>query len=188
MRVSPSSARTRPSAIARTIWRRTLALTGDAKGKLVVDRAPLGAATLCLISALFPKAKIILALRDPRDVVLTGFRRPALVNPDLHAFLSLDGAAKVYDTATRLLEASWERLPIEIAEMRFEDMAAEPEAETRSLASFLGLDWNEGMARAVTETPTAGPDDGGWRNYEAQLAPVMATLKPWVERFGYPEA
>ena len=172
-------------------WRRTAALAGDLKDKVVVDRAPLGAATLCLISALFPKAKIVLALRDPRDVVLRAFRRPALVNPDLHAFLSLDGAASLYDAAVRLLEASWERLPIEIAEMRLEDMAADPEAETRSLAAFIGIDWDEAMRRAAAEAPDARmgrSDDSRWRSYAAELAPVLPGLAPWVERFGYPEA
>jgi hypothetical protein len=27
---------------------------------------------------------------------------------------------------------------------------------------------------------------GRWRAYARQLGPVMATLAPWVERFGYP--
>jgi hypothetical protein len=27
---------------------------------------------------------------------------------------------------------------------------------------------------------------GQWRNYAAQLAPVLPILQPWVQRFGYP--
>jgi hypothetical protein len=172
-------------------WRGVAALTGDVKGKVVVDRAPLGAATLCLISALFPKAKVILALRDPRDVVLNSFRRPFMVNPDLSAYLTLEGAAQIYDASVRLLEASWERLPVEIAEMRLEDMAADPETEARSLAAFIGVDWDDAMGRAAAQAPDAGmgrSDDSRWRRYAAELAPVLPALKPWVERFGYPEA
>ncbi|HWE45614.1 MAG TPA: tetratricopeptide repeat protein [Caulobacteraceae bacterium] len=165
-------------------WRRVGALTGDLKGRVLVDRAPLGAATLGLISALFPKAKIVLALRDPRDVVLSSFRRPTLANPDLHAFLSLGGAAQVYDTAMRLLEASWQRLPIEIAEMRLEDMAADPEAEARSLAAFLGIAWDPAMV--VGEAPAR--EESRWRNYATELAPVLPGLASWVQRLGYPEA
>jgi hypothetical protein len=41
---------------------------------------PLNAVFLPLIAKLFPRAKIIFALRDPRDVVLSCFRRRFAMN------------------------------------------------------------------------------------------------------------
>jgi len=40
-----------------------------------VDKMPLNTIWLCLIGKLFPDARILFALRDPRDVVLSSFRR-----------------------------------------------------------------------------------------------------------------
>jgi tetratricopeptide (TPR) repeat protein len=165
-------------------WARARSLCGDLQGKALVDRAPLGAATLVLIAALFPKAKIVLALRDPRDAVLANFRKPFMVNPDLHPFMTLEGAARLYDAAMRLLDLCWEKLPVEIAEERQEDLFADPEGETKSLCAFLGVDWDTAMAGAAT---AAKGDESRWRDYAAELAPVLPILKPWIERFGYSE-
>ena len=41
--------------------------------RLLVDKLPLNLALLPLIHLLFPEARIIIALRDPRDVILSCF-------------------------------------------------------------------------------------------------------------------
>ncbi len=177
--------------LRQAYWRRITDVSGDLAGKVVVDRLPPGAVTVALVAALFPKAKIIAALRDPRDVVLTTVRRPSQTNPELHAFLSLEGAARLYDLSMRLLDLSGERLALEIAEVRQEDMLADPEAETRSLCAFVGVEWSPAMTEKAAEGPIGARGRYArtrWRDYAAQLTPVLPTLKPWVERFGYPEA
>jgi tetratricopeptide (TPR) repeat protein len=172
-------------------WKHVAEAGGDLRGKVVVDRAPTGAVALGLIAALFPQAKVIVALRDPRDMVLTAVRRPAHAHAELHDYQSLEGSGRLFDLSMRLLETSWERLPLEIAEARQEDMIANAEAETRSLCAFLGLEWTDAMTKAVVEGGVGSRGaylSSRWRSYAAQLAPVLPVLKPWVERFGYPEA
>ena len=44
-------------------------------GKVFIDKQPLCTINLPLISKLFPEAKILFAIRDPRDVVFSCYRR-----------------------------------------------------------------------------------------------------------------
>ena len=46
----------------------------EVAGKVFLDKAPAGTLYLPLIAKLFPGAKILFALRDPRDVVLSCLR------------------------------------------------------------------------------------------------------------------
>src|SRR5205823_7949719 len=59
---------------------------------------------LPLIARLFPRAKILFACRDPRDVVLSCFRRRFRMNPAMYQMLTLDGAAHFYDAVMDFAE------------------------------------------------------------------------------------
>ena len=56
---------------------------------------PLNTVLLPLVAKLFPDAKILFALRDPRDVVLSCFRRRFGMSPQMYDFLTLEGAARL---------------------------------------------------------------------------------------------
>ena len=62
-------------------WRNVAAYCPDVAGKVFVDKYPLNSERLPLIAKLFPEARILFALRDPRDVVLSCFRRRFEMNP-----------------------------------------------------------------------------------------------------------
>ena len=65
----------------------------DVTGKVFVDKHPLHSLKLPLIARLFPDAKILFAHRDPRDVVLSCFRRRFSMNPAMYQLLRLESAA-----------------------------------------------------------------------------------------------
>lgn len=171
----------------------------EPEGRVVVDKLPMHVAHLPVIARLFPEAQVLFVRRDPRDVVLGGFRRLFRANADTCRMTSLEGAARTYDQAMRLTEVCRERLPIAFAELRYEALIADFDGETLRLCGLLGLDWtpdlNDFAAKAAARpigTPSAnqvrrGLFDGGgqWRAYEEQLAPVMPILQPWIERLGY---
>ena len=56
-------------------WRAVPAHGVDPEGKVFLDKAPAGTLYLPLVAKLFPAAKVLFALRDPRDVALSCFRR-----------------------------------------------------------------------------------------------------------------
>jgi len=168
--------------------------------RVLIDKLPLHTLALPLIARLFPKARILFALRDPRDVVLSCFRRRFQINAAMYEFLTLEGAARYYDEVMRLAGIYRQRLPLELLEVRHEAMVADFDAEARAALDFVGLDWDpavRGFATrdsAVARTPSDpqlarglnAEGVGQWRRYADQMAPVLDILEPWVRRFGYP--
>ena len=170
------------------------------QGGVLLDKLPLNTVKLALIAKLFPRAKILFAVRDPRDVVFSCFRRRFRMNASMFEFLTLEGAARFYASVMGLAEAYRARLPLDLHTVRYEALVEDFEGEVRAVADFLGLDWNEAMAgfaargaaRAVA-TPSASQvarglykeGVGQWRPYRGELASIMPVLHPWIERFGY---
>jgi Tfp pilus assembly protein PilF len=181
-------------------WRVCRAAVPDLEGRVFIDKLPLNTDALCLVAKLFPAAKILFAIRDPRDVVFSCFRRQFGMNAAMYEFCTLEGSARFYDAVMGLAELYREKLGLEIMDTRYEDLVADFEGQIRRICAFIGVEWHEAMrdiaARAserTLKTPSApqlarGLYDGGgrWRPYKEELAPVMAILQPWVKRFGYP--
>ena len=91
------------AAYRETYWRAVQhTLDEDLEHKLVVDKLPLHTLALPLIAKLFPDARILFAVRDPRDVVLSCFRRRFQLNAAMYEFLELEGAARYYDAVMAL--------------------------------------------------------------------------------------
>lgn len=184
-------------------WKRVTDAGIAPSSPVFIDKMPLNAVFLPLIARLFPQAKIILALRDPRDVVLSCFRRRFALNPGMYEFTTLETAAAYYASVMRLIEIYRGKLALEIIETRHESLVADFEGEARRLCDFLGLPWREEMrafaGRAGAQnidTPSSGQvarglSDAGlaqWRRYAAELRLVLPLLAPFVRQFGYPES
>ncbi|MEO8123225.1 MAG: sulfotransferase [Burkholderiales bacterium] len=172
---------------------------GSLSGRILVDKLPLHTMALPLIARLFPDAKILFGLRDPRDVVLSCFRRRFQINAAMFEFLTLEGAARYYAAVMSLARQYRSLLPLEVHEVRHEAMVADFEGEARKTLAFVGVDWNPSVhgfaerarARAVTPSDlqlTRGLNADGvgqWRRYEASLSPVMGIIDPWLTHYGY---
>jgi len=87
-------------------WSRVQRAGVAAAGKVSIDKHPLNTLKLPLIAKLFPQAKVLFAVRDPRDVVLSCFRRRFKMNPAMYELLSLSGAAGLYDAVMNFAEAA----------------------------------------------------------------------------------
>lgn len=182
-----------------TYWSRVDGAGVKAAGKVFVDKSPFGSLLLPLVSALFPQARVLFALRDPRDVVLSCFRQNFSMNPTTFEMTSLEGTARCYDGLMSLAMLYRERLPLNLRETRYEDVSGDFENEVRAITEFIGLEWTPEMrefAKTAQGRPSRTPSArqlvrglysgaGQWRRYEAQLEPVLPILQPWIERFGY---
>jgi len=172
----------------------------DLRGKLFVDKLPFHTVKLPLIAALFPDAKILFALRDPRDVLISCVRARFRINPYMIELLRLEDAARFYSSVMRLAELYRQALPLTIYDVRHENLVADFEGECRGICNFLGIDRSTAMrdfagrqkVRAVA-TPSAkqlsrGLSNAGvgrWRHYAEQLTPALPMLSPWLKTFGY---
>lgn len=170
-------------------------------GALVVDKLPLNILGTPLIHRLFPDARLILALRHPCDVVLSCFMQGFEMNDAMANFLELGDAARLYDLVLTFWQRSRDALPLNLFELRYEELVAAPEAAMRPLAGFLGLDWDPAIldhqATAAARGPISTPSynqvtrnlyreaSGRWRRYRDQLAPVLPMLEAWAGRLGY---
>jgi tetratricopeptide (TPR) repeat protein len=187
----------------RLYWSHVRQAMGEAIAKRTfVDKMPLHTVALPLVAQLFPDARILFALRDPRDVVLSCFRRRFFINSAMFEFLTLEGAARYYDTVMQLASIARDRLTLNLIEVRHEAVVADFDREIRNVLDFIGAPWDPrvrdfpAQVRAIARTPSAPQVARGlnaegvaqWRRYQAQLAPVMPVLAPWVERFGYEPA
>ena len=182
-------------------WARVRGFGAEPAGKVFIDKQPLAAVLWPALAAAFPEAKVLFALRDPRDVVLSCFRRGFKINPATFEFTDLERTARLYDASMRMASLARERGLLETHEVRYERLVEDFEGEIRSACAFLGLDWRDEMlgfaerarARRI-KTPSADQvarglyagAAGSWRPYREALAPVLPILAPWVERFGYP--
>ena len=182
-------------------WRSVQASGRDVRGKVFVDKMPFNSIRLPLIARLFPAAKILFVLRDPRDVVLSCFRRRFNIGPYSFEFLDLLDCARFYVSVMTLAESYRRILPLNILEHRYEDMIADFDKSIRAVCEFSGIAWNVSMrnfseAANMIDRRSASATQvrqelykeasGHWRLYKNELAPVLPILQPWVERYGYP--
>ncbi|HXQ63843.1 MAG TPA: sulfotransferase [Steroidobacteraceae bacterium] len=181
-------------------WKRVADTGIEVAGKMFVDKYPLNTLKLPLIARLFPDAKILIARRDPRDVVLSCFRRRFRMSAPMYELLSLAGAAHYYDAVMRIAERLDAVLTLASRVVRHETLVTDFDTEIKSICAFLGLEWTATMGDFAVRTESRGsvtPSTaqlargletaglGQWRRYRAQLAPVLPLLDPWVERFSY---
>jgi Tfp pilus assembly protein PilF len=182
-------------------WRQVrTALGGAPERPVFVDKLPLNAVFLPIVYRLFPTAKVVVAVRDPRDVVLSCYQQRFGMNAAMFQLLRLDTAATYYDAVMGLVRTCRAKLPLQVHEVRYESVVQDFDATIGALLAFIGVGWNDGV-RAYAETaktraigtpsaaqvirPLYATAQGKWRNYRAFLEPVLPVLEPWVATFGY---
>lgn len=187
-------------ALRAGYWQRAEAAAEQSlKGKIFVDMDPFKGPRLPVIAKLFPKAKVIVMRRDPRDVVWSCFHTSFAYNAGTLAFSSLESTAQHYALSWGIAEEALETLPIDWFELRYASLVREFDATTQALCAFLGVPWTDelrkfdrtarerGVSTASATQVRRGLYDGsgGWRRYADRLESVEPILRPWVERFGF---
>jgi Flp pilus assembly protein TadD len=184
-------------------WKNVRKLGVEPAGKIFVDKGPIYTINMPVLARLFPKAKFLFAIRDPRDVVFSCFRRRFGVNPTSFEFLTLEGTGRFYDAVMQLGMIYRDKLPLDVFDVRHEALVDDFDGQTRALCDFMGIAWDDAMRRfsdrsklgAISTVSGAqiarGLNREGfaqWRRYAEQMAPVLPILQPWVEKFGYSAA
>jgi len=173
---------------------------GNTAPELWLDKNPSPTAWLHLWLRIFPELKVIITLRDPRDVIVSCYFQNLRLNATNANFLSLERAATHY---ADLMDV-WLRMRdlggFDWIETRYEDLVANLEAEGRRVTEFLGLPWHEQQA-AFHETtrkkfvfsptynevtqPVYQRARGRWKNYADALTPIQERLEPYCKAFKY---
>lgn len=182
-------------------WREVDRWLPDLKDdELVIDKLPLNTMYMPLIHRLFPAARFIFALRDPRDSVFSCFMSSFGMNESMRHFVSLRTAADYYAAVMGIAVESFPRLEDQIHVQRYEDLILQPEEEQKALCAFLGVEWEKTMLEVQKNTrgkrintpsyhqvtqPLYRRAVGRWRNYREQMTDILPVLEPFVRRWGY---
>ena len=165
-----------------------------------VDKNPSIVRLIPGILRLYPECKLLIALRDPRDVITSCFMRHLPLNTVSVSLLTLKRAARRYAEDMDAWLKFREMIPDAWLEVRYEDTVGDLEGQARRAVAFLGLGWRDevlayrdrGKDKAVNSPtyeavakPVYTSAIGRWRNYERPLAPVLDALQPYVAAFGY---
>jgi len=171
-----------------------------ADGRLLIDKNPSLTPLIPAFARVFPEAKFLVALRDPRDVCLSCFMQALPLGQVSSIFLTIEGTVQEYASVMALWRAAAPCLTGSYLEIRYEDLVADLEGTARRALGFLGVGWDDRvlhfdeharakLVRSPTHAAVAKPISKGaigrWRNYQRHLEPWLETLAPFISAFGY---
>jgi tetratricopeptide (TPR) repeat protein len=149
-----------------------------------VDKKPANLHHIGLIHSILPNAKIIDVRRHPVACCLSGFKNHfTTARPNLAEF------GRFYRDYLALLAHFDAVLPGRVHRVIYEDLVADPEAQTRKLLAYLDLPFEESCLRFYeTQRTVLTPSSeqvrkpisrdavDHWRNYEPWLGPLIQSL------------
>jgi len=189
-------------ALRSAYFRDVARFVPEGAGRRAVDKNPLNIVRLPLVAALFPRAKVVLALRHPCDVVLScflqNFRSPAFAV----TFQSLESTAAMYARVMGHFERHRQALGLDLHVNRYEDFVGGFDTQARALMGFLGLEWVDGLAaftsRAASKGHISTPSYsqvvkpvnsaavGRWEAFRPWFERgALRHLQPWIQHWGY---
>ena len=175
----------------------TKVLESSADGKILVDKNPAVTAYLPAFLRAFPELRVLIALRDPRDVLISCYFEDVIQV----SHLSFENLAELYSSimGVWLAVREWEGLTW--TQTRYEDIVVDLPKEGRRVTEFLGLEWHENQVhfhdqnreKPILSTanyhnvtkPVYARSVGRWQAYEDHLAPALPMLEPFCKEFGY---
>ncbi|MEZ5460918.1 sulfotransferase [Dokdonella sp.] len=170
-------------------------------GKRLVDKHPLNFLALPLIRRIFPEAPVIFCQRHPCDSMLSSYMQNFRDARLAAASASLDRLADLYLRLTARWIHDSSLFPQHLLYCRHEDLVSSVDTELQRIGEFLGLSDVSSMhqfseharARGFIGTPSYSQvvqglnadAVGRWERYRKYLEPVLPTLAPILEYWGY---
>jgi tetratricopeptide (TPR) repeat protein len=174
----------------------TAGSNSSANDRILLDKSPSRTLWLPGMLRLFPDLRCLIALRDPRDIMVSLYFQDHVGTN----FLSLEELAHHYRQVMEVWLAVREWTSLTWMETRYEDVVADLPKEGARVTKFLGLEWHENQTRffeSNLEKPVMSTNYhdvsqpvykravGRWQVYEKHLAPVFPVLEPFCQTFGY---
>jgi tetratricopeptide (TPR) repeat protein len=169
--------------------------------RLLIDKNPSLQNLIIAFVRIFPEIKLLVAIRDPRDVVLSCFMQPHWpTSTGSVTFLNLEISVRTYARVMRIWRTLQPLMKTPCLEVRYEDMVDNLESVARKTLDFLGVAWDarvlafdEHARQKLVRSPTYADVTqkvyqrarGRWRNYQKYLEPHLPKLEPLVKAFGY---
>lgn len=137
-----------------------------------------------LLANLFPRTRVIHAIRDPRDVAISCFMGG--FNNRLHAWTTrIDWTASAWSQSLRMMDHWKQTLDVPILDVHYELLVADPESQFKRIIEFLGLQWHDAcldfhktprtvrtLSYDQVNRPIYTSSSGRYKNYAAHIANV----------------
>ena len=177
------------AALERAAVRYSAWLDSQAPGaRKVTNKLPGNMVFVGLIHLLYPGARIVHCTREPLDTCLSCYTKLFTTG---HPFsYELGELGRFHAMYQKLMQGWREALPGVMLELSYETLVMDFEEQVRKLVAFCGLPWDEACLRfhesersvrtaslAQVRRPIYSGSVGRWKNYEKELAPLIATLK-----------
>jgi len=179
---------------AEMLLRRTIG------GRLLVDKNPGVNIVIPVLVRVFPETKFLVALRDPRDVVMSCFMQSLALTPASSAYLSMEGTVNQYASNMGFWLEMLPRLKSQCLEVRYEEMVDDLPTVARSVLGFLGVGFEDNVLKFYEHARTKRVNSpshvdvkkplyrtavGRWKNYEKYLEPYLPGLERFLKEFNY---
>lgn len=182
-------------------WNRVRQRLGDSIGeRMLVDKFTMNTIDLGLINVIFPDAKVIFVMRDPRDVCVSCFMQLMVPSPATVHLLTWQGTVEFYAAVMDWWMYIKQQMTMGFIEFRYEDAVMQFEPTFRKIFGFLGLSWDASVAdfhkraagkfistpsRTQVAQPLYTSSVTRWRHFESEFASVSELLAPFVNEFHY---
>ena len=173
--------------LGRTYWEAVRRRAPEAPH--VTDKAPGNFRYLGLIHLMLPRARIIHCVRNPVDTCLSCYKLLFVSGQNFsYDLVELGRYHRLY---ARLMDHWRAVMPGRILDVRYEDLVAGQEQETRRLLDFCGLPWEDAclsfhttkrLVKTASATQVRRPiyksAVGSWNRYARHLGPLVEALGP----------
>ena len=174
--------------------------SAEDKKKIIIDKLPLSMIELGFIKCIFPKSKIILAMRHPCDVIISCFFSSFKINDAMVNFLKWEDALTFYDRVLDLFEFYEDQLDLNYFTIKYENVVNDFSLQIKNLINFLGLEYENKLEefyitakkRTKISTPSYSQvinplyssSIDRWKNYN-NSRDSQKYLEKWINKFNY---
>lgn len=187
--------------LRKVYWDAVRGQLGDTlNGRLLVDKFTMNTIDIGLINTVFPDAKVVFVMRDPRDVCLSCFMQLMVPSAATAHLLTWRGTAALYDRVLDWWTHVRPSMTMGCIDFRYEDAVTAFEPTFRRVFEFLQLPWDPAVAefhrhaagkyvsspsRGQVAQPLYASSVSRWRHYASEFGAIDDLIRPWVTAFGY---
>ena len=168
--------------------------------KLIIDKYPLNLIELGFIKTLFPKSKIVLAIRHPLDCIISCVLTAFKMNDGMVNFENIHTTSFFYNECFEMLFKYFSFYDIEYHQVRYENIISDFKNEIAKLIKFLNLKFEDNIYNYQTTAkkrdkintpsydqviqPLYTSSINRHKNFD-EIKKIEADIRPWINKFYY---
>ena len=168
--------------------------------KIIIDKYPLNLIELGFIKTIFPKSKIVLAIRHPLDCIISCVMTSFKMNEAMVNFEDEKTTVHFYNECFELLFKYFKFYNIDFLEVKYENVISNFKNEINVLLKYLNLDFEEGinsfyktaMLRENINTPSCDQvtqpiytsSINRYKNFD-EIKKIKKEVNYWIKKFSY---